>query len=442
MATRPLGPAYRRLFGASTISNLGDGISQIAWPWLASAVTRNGLLIAAVAVAQRLPWLLFSLPAGVLTDRYERRKLMVRSNAVRAALTLIVAVLVWRSSTSLPSPDEVAASAGAVSTNWLLYGTVIAATLVLGMAEVLYDNTAQTIMPSLVNVDDLERANGRLWGAEQAMNDLAGPAAGALLLSIAFPAPFLVDGLTFGLSALLIWGLPRTPQDPPDTSKPARDAHPTTMTAEVKEGLRWLWGHEFLRPLAITLGLLNGFAMISMSILVLFAQEVLATTPFEFAVMLTGTAAGALSGGWTASWISRTIGPGPSLILTLVSSGLTAILIGISSNWLFVWALFVISMFFAVLWNVITVSLRQTIIPDHLLGRVNSVYRFIAWGSMPIGAAIGGLLVVGGEAVVSRTFGLRLPWVVAGVLQLALIAYAARHLTTPRIEAARAAART
>jgi len=437
MASRPLGPAYRRLFGASTISNLGDGISQIAWPWLASAVTRNGLLIAIVTVAQRLPWLVFSLPAGVLTDRHERRTLMFRSNAFRAVLTFGVAALVLQASDGLPSPDEVAAGTVASGTHWMLYVTVIVATALLGMAEVLYDNTAQTIMPSLVDASDLERANGRLWSAEQAMNDLAGPAAGALLLSLAFPAPFFVDGLTFGLSALLIWGLPAAPKPAEASNGLNDDAPPNDMRAEIKEGLRWLWSHSLLRPLAITLGLLNGFNMIGMAILVLFAQEVLLTSPFEFALMLTGSAAGAIAGGWSASWLSRLVGSGTSLLLTLVASGLTSLLIGLSSNWIIVWIFFVIAMFFAVLWNVITVSLRQLIIPDHLLGRVNSVYRFIAWGSMPLGAALGGLLVVIGEAIDSRAFGLRLPWIVSGVAQLALIFYASRNLTTRHIEAAR-----
>lgn len=434
MAARSLGSAYRRLFSASTISNLGDGISQIAWPWLASAVTRNGALIAAVAVVQRLPWLLFSLPAGVLTDRHERRRLMVGANGARAVMTMLVALLVWRSSGALPSPDEVASGSTAASTDWLLYATVLGATALLGTAEVLYDNTAQTLMPSLVDAGDLERANGRMWSAEQAMNDLGGPALGALLLAWAFPAPFFVDGLTFALSATLIWTLPRSPRDV------APDRPATTMKVEVAEGLRWLWQHEFLRPLAITLGLLNGFSAIGTATLVLFAQEILAASPLEFALMLTGTAVGAIAGGWTASYISRTIGPGRSLIMTLLVGGVTSVWIGLSSSWIMVWALFALSMFFAVLWNVITVSLRQAIIPDELLGRVNSVYRFIAWGAMPIGAAIGGLLVLLGEAVGTRSFGLRLPWLVSGVLQLLVIIYAARRLTTERIDHARAQA--
>lgn len=434
MSERPLGRSYRKLFSASVVSNLGDGISAVAWPWLASAITRNGLLVALVTVAQRLPWLIFSLPAGALTDRHPRRLLMSAANAARATLTGVVAVLVWRESSGLASPSDLDAGFEPATTNWLLYATVLVATLLLGMGEVLYDNTAQTIMPSLVDQDQLERANGRMWSAEMATGDLIGPAAGALLLGIAFPAPFVVDGLTFGLSAALIWLLP-TAKAPPTRA----DAGPG-MRAEIVEGLSWLWGHELMRPLAITLGLLNGANIVGFSTIVLFAQEILDTSPLEFAIMMTGGAVGAIVGGWTASRVSDRIGPGPSLLVTLVTSGTTSLLIGLASHWLIVWLMLSIGMYFGVVWNVITVSLRQSIIPDALLGRVNSVYRFIGWGSMPIGAALGGLIIVATEAVADRTLALRLPWIVAGVLQLSLVLYGARHLTTQRIEHARAAA--
>lgn len=431
-----LGRAYQKLFAASTISNLGDGIGQIAYPWLASAVTRNPLLVALVTVFQRLPWLVFSLPAGVITDRYERRKLMVGANIARAVLTVGVALMVLDQQGTLPGPDELDDAATVVPTNVMLYMVVLVATLFLGTAEVLYDNTAQTIMPSLVDEDQLEKANGRMWSSEQVANTVAGPAAGAALLAFAFAAPFFVDALTFALSALLIFLLPR----------PAAATHTPTehkpWKTELVEGFRWLWNHELLRPLAITLGLLNGLGMVAGATLVLFAQEVLLTSPTEFAILSTGGAVGGIVGGWTASSVSQRLGSGPSLWTTLIVGGLTSIVIGFASWWPLVWIMFTISMYVAVLWNVITVSLRQTIIPDRLLGRVNSVYRFFAWGSIPIGALIGGAIILVGEQSTSRDMALRLPWFVSGVGQLVLLGFAARHLTTARIDGAREAART
>ena len=427
-----LGPSYRKLFGASTISNLGDGVGTLAYPWLASAVTRNPLLIALVTVAQRLPWLLFSLPAGVITDRYERRRLMVLANIARAMVTLAVAALVLAESSGLPSPDELDDATMTVPTNLDLYAVLLAATMVLGTAEVLYDNTAQTIMPSLVADEHLEKANGRLWSAEQVTNTIMGPALGAFLLTLAFSIPFFFDAVSFALSAVLIVLIPKGMTPLVVERKPWK--------SELSEGFRWLWHHELLRPLAIILGLLNLLFALSGATLVLFAQEVLDTSTLEFALLATAGAVGGIVGGWSASWVSKRLGSGPSLWSTLIVGGLSSIATGLASDWPVVWVMFALSMFVAVLWNVITVSLRQTIIPDHLLGRVNSVYRFFAWGSMPIGALIGGVIILIAERFGSRELALRLPWIAAGLSQLVLLAFAAPKLTTAKIETARAAA--
>ncbi len=434
-AKTSLGLSYRKLFSASTISNMGDGVGQLAYPWLASAVTRNPLLIALVAVAQRLPWLLFSLPAGVITDRYERRKLMVMANAARAAVTVAVGLLVLSETSALPSPESLDDPELVITTNLGLYGVLLMATVVLGTAEVLYDNTAQTIMPSLVADEHLERANGRLWSAEQVTNTLIGPAVGAALLAVAFSAPFFFDAVSFGLSALLIFLIPRSvPKAAVVDRKPWK--------TELRIGFSWLWSHELLRPLAIILGLLNLLGALSGATLVLFAQEILQTSTLEFALLSTAGAAGGVVGGWSASAVAKRLGSGRSLWVTLIVGGLTSITTGLVSFWPIVWVMFALFMFVAVLWNVITVSLRQTIIPDHLLGRVNSVYRFFAWGSMPLGALLAGLIMLVAERLGSRELALRLPWLIAGSAQLMLLFFAAPRLTTERIEAARRAAST
>jgi len=429
-----LGGNYFKLFGASTISNLGDGIGMIAYPWLASAVTRDPLLIAMVFVVQRLPWLLFSLPAGVITDRVNRRWLMTIANVARTILTLGVAVVVLGRQDTLPSPEELDALVS-LPTDTTLYLLVLVATLLLGIGEVLYDNAAQTFMPAIVHSDQLEKANGRLWGAELVANTFVGPPLGALLVAVAFSLPFFVDAVTFAVSAALIALIPvnrRAGASEQIERKPWR--------TELADGFRWLWAHELLRPMAIILGILNALGMMTAAALVLFAQEVLGTTATEFALMGTGAALGGVVGSWTASGVSKRIGSGPSLWLTLVGGGIMTFAIGLVSNWVLVWLFFGVFMAVATLWNVITVSLRQTIIPDHLLGRVNSVYRFFAWGMMPIGTALGGLIVWFTEIFGTREMALRMPWFVAGVLHLVLFVFAAPKLTTAKIEAARAAA--
>ena len=431
-----LGRNYFKLFGASTISNLGDGIGVLAYPWLASAITRNPLLIALVAVVQRLPWLVFSLPAGVITDRIPRRLIMIRANAARLVITLGVAFVVLSKQNSLPSPSDLSSGAADVVDDATLYVLVLVATLLLGISEVFYDNAAQTFMPAVVHRDDLERANGRLWSTERVANEFVGPPLGSFLLAAAFALPFFVDAVTFAVSAALVASIPATVQRP----RPEPSGAPTSWRAELKEGFGWLWRHPLLRPMAIILGLLNALGMLSASILVLFGQEVLDTSPTEFAIMTTGGAIGGIIGGWTASWISKKIGPGPSLWLTLVGGGMVTIAIGFVDHWQLVWIAFAAYMLVAVVWNVITVSLRQSIIPDELLGRVNSVYRFFAWGMMPIGSVLGGVIVYVADRYGSREFALRLPWFIAGVLHIVLFAFAAPKLTTAKIESARVAA--
>lgn len=433
----PLGANYAKLFAANTISNLGDGIGMIAYPWLASAITRNPILIAAVVVAQRLPWLLFSLPAGVITDRRDRRSLMVGANVIRAVLTMVIAVVVLGRQGVLPGPDEVE-SVAADQDLWL-YGILLVATLFLGMAEVLHDNAAQTFLPAIVEPDGLEKANGRLWGAEQVANTFVGPPFGALLLAIAFSVPFFVDAATFAVAAFLVLLIPAASRrsSPAEAPEPQTEAS-RSWTAEVREGFGWLWRHELLRPLAIILGLLNMFGALSWSIMVLYAQEVLETSATEFALLGTGGALGGVVGGWTAPWVSRKIGAGPSLMLTLVGGAVTTAVIGLTSTWPVVWLMSLIFIAVATLWNVITVSLRQTIIPDHLLGRVNSVYRFFAWGGIPLGALVGGIIVAVSERFGSRELALRMPWFFGAAGPLTLIPFALRKLTTERIETARA----
>ncbi len=433
-----LGGNYYRLFAASTLSNLGDGVGLVAYPWLASAVTRNGVLIALIVVVQRLPWLLLSLPAGVITDRYSRQLLMTGANAARAAITMVVAAGVWMRQSDLASPDELGAGVQ-ITDDHLLYGLILVATFLLGSAEVLYDNAAQTFLPRIVHSGDLERANGRLWSAEQVANTFIGPPLGAGLLVVAFALPFGVDAITFGISAALV-ALIRTVEPTAKTTKqPDGGGH--SWRTELADGFRWLWRNDLLRSLAIILGFFNMLGTVSASTMVLFAQEVLDTSPTEFAILQTGGAIGGIAAGMIAPRVAQALGSGPSLWLALAGGAVTALVVGFTSWWPLVWLAFLFFMFLAVLWNVITVSLRQEVIPDGLLGRVNSVYRFFAWGSMPLGAFVGGVIIAVTERLGGREWALRMPWIIAGIGHLPLLAYAVPRLTTAKMDALRQQAR-
>ena len=434
--TKPLGKNYWRLWFAHGVSNLGDGVSQVAYPWLASAVTRSPLLIATVAVASRLPWLVFTLPAGVITDRFDRRKIIIAMDITRAALAFLVAIAVTAQAGNLPALDSITTSVN-LQTNWFLYTVLVVTALLFGCAEVLRDNSAQTFLPEVVEDDQLENANGKLWSVEFVTNSFIGPPLGSFLIGIFVFLPFYFDTLTFFVSAALIATLASVARPIKEvTGKKA-----VNFKAEINEGFSWLWKHELLRPMAIILGCMNGLGAITTATFILFAQEILQTSVFIFAILGTAGAVGGTLGGVLGPKISARIGSGPSLYLTLLTAPIICLIIGLTSSWQLFWFLTAFATFFAVLWNVITVSLRQSIIPTHLLGRVNSVYRFFAWGSIPIGTLIGGALVDLFEITGDREFALRLPYLLVSVAGLLLFFFAAPRLTTAKIEAARKAAR-
>ncbi len=432
MTRTRLGASYRKLFTATTITNLGDGTSLVAYPWLASAVTRNPLLVALVPMAQRLPWLVFTLPAGVITDRVDRRRAMVAMDVLRGLVTIVVAVAVLGHQGVLPGPGDVRDVAG---TQTGLYALVLVATLMLGTAEVLRDNSGQTLMPSIVDREHLERANGRMWAAEGVANTFVGPPLGSLLLIVAFSLPFFLDAVSFFVAAALVAAIPGTFR-----AERPEGAPPQHWRRDLAEGVRWLWRHPLLRPMAVILGFMNLASMVSGATLVLFAQEVLHAGPLLFGVIGFGFAIGGIAGGVFASAMSTRFGPGACLAVSLGGSALVGLTIALVPRWPVVMVLFGVTALLGTLWNVITVSLRQRIIPSHLLGRVNSVYRFFAWGMMPLGAALGGVIILVVSRFTDRDAALRSVYLADAAIYATLFVVGRRKLTTERIRAAQAAA--
>ena len=417
---------------ATAISNLGDGISMVAYPWLASAVTRSPILIAAAGFASRLPWLVFTLHAGVLTDRFDRRKLIVGMDFLRGVLTLVVGGIVLFNKDTLPSLNDLT-SITDLKTNWTLYITLVITAFLFGLAEVLRDNSAQTLMPSVVDQENLEKANSRMWSAESLTNSFIGPPLGSLIIGIAIYLPFFFDALSFFVAVALIASLA-------GSFKPVEKEVPRekiNFKVEIREGFDWLWAHPLLRPMAIILGAMNGLGTMVGAVYILFAQEVLHTSVFIFAILGTAGAIGGTIGGFFAPKVSARLGSGPSLALAMAAAPIGNLIVGLTSSWQVVWVVTAVETFVAILWNTITVSLRQSIIPPALLGRVNSVYRFFAWGSIPIGMFVGGGLVTLLTHLVSRESALRAPYLISVALGLILWALAAPRLTTAAIDKAR-----
>ncbi|HEY6634908.1 MAG TPA: MFS transporter [Acidimicrobiia bacterium] len=432
-----LGVNYWKLWVASVVSNLGDGVSIVAYPWLASSLTRSPVHIAAVALVTRLPWLLFSLPAGVITDRIDRRKLAAWMDVFRFLLTLGVAITVLLTETSLSAPADVASGAASPpEIAGALLVMVYVSALLLGTAEVFRDNSAQTLLPSIVAKEHLEVANGRMWGAEMVMNSFIGPPLAGVLLAVSFALPFFLDAATFAVAAALVFLIAGEfrPKHDPATPRPAG-----SFSTDLKEGLAWLWRHPLFRPMAIALGVLNGTSMMATATFVLFAQEILDLDATRFGLVTTGFAVGGVIGSFAAHRIATWLGQGTSLFATIIVGAVATLVSGLTSSFWVFWTMGILFALTGTLWNVITVSLRQALIPDRILGRVNSVYRFIGWGIMPIGSALGGLVVALVEPAFGREWALRAPFIVAALLTGALLPYAIPRLSTARIEEARAA---
>jgi MFS family permease len=350
----------------------------------------------------------------------------------RGILTLVVAAFVYFHRDSLPSLNELT-SITEMKTNWTLYVVTLISALLFGFAEVLRDNAAQTFLPSVVETDNLEKANGRMWSAEALTNSFIGPPLGSLLVGIAIFLPFFIDAASFFLAAALIALISGSFR-----SKPISEVvEKTNFRSELKEGFSWLWSHTLLRPMAIILGVMNGIGSFVGAVYILFAQEILNTSVFTFAILGTAGAIGGILGGSFGPRVSKKIGSGTSLALVLVTFPIFLLIIGSTSSWQVAWVFTAIETFFAVLWNVITVSLRQSIIPTQLLGRVNSVYRFFAWGSIPIGIFLGGTLVSLMQQILSREMALRSTFFVGAILATLLAIFAIPRLTTARLEAVR-----
>ncbi len=377
---------YWRLWWANAISSTGDGAFVAALPLLAVTITRDPRLVSVVTAAIFLPWLLLSLPAGAVVDRYDRATLMWRAQAVQAAVVAVVAILIVAHRADI----EVLAVGG----------------LLLGSAEVIFSNAAQSVLPALVPPDLLPKANGSQQVSLTVGESFLGPPVGSLLFAAAAALPFGLDAVSFAGSAALRARLPRTGEAP----KNAETATRPSIRAQIAEGLRWLARHRLLRVVAVLLGIYNFANQMGQAVLVLLATQTLHVSTRGYGLLLASSAVGSVAGGLVNPILARRMGMLPCLVLPALIDAAAFVGIGLAPGPVVVAALLASQGFAAAMWNVVTVSLRQRVVPGRLLGRVNSVYRMLGWGLMPVGALTGGF--------VAHAAGLRAPYVVAGLLCL------------------------
>lgn len=374
------------MWWATGVNGVGDGAFAAAVPLLAVTVTRDPRLVSLVSAATYLPWLLLSLPAGALVDRHDRVALMWRAQAIQALIVAGIAILAAFGRIGIP---------------------VLALTAFgLGACAVVFGNAAQAVLPDIVAEPLLHQANGYQQTITTAGAQFAGPPLGSLLFAVAVALPFGVDAASFALSAALLATLPRRGRE---------RTKPPPMRTAIADGLRWLIRHELLRTLAVLLGVNTFCFHLGNVSLVLLATQTLRLDTRGYGLLLAGAAIGSLLGGLVSARLVARTGELPTLLAALVTNVIVFVGIGLSPNAIVLGALLAANGFVTTLWSIVTVSLRQRSVPSELLGRVNSVYRMLGWGLIPLGALAGGL--------VADTFGLRAPYPVAGVLRgIALLA--------------------
>lgn len=357
------------LLSSSAVSNLGDGIGKVAFPLLAATLTREPVLIAGLAAAQFLPWLLFALLAGALVDRIDRRKAMLAANAARAIVIGGLGAL---------------ALADAVSI-WLIY----LAALLVGTAETVADSAANVLLPSVVPKDRLESANSKLQSVEIVGQTFLGGPIGSLTFVLFAAFPFLLNSAAFGLAAILLLGMAGS-YVPGGVAAPPRD--PVNLRAQLADGLRWLRGHPLLRRLVLIAGLVSLTSEFAQAQLVLYALEDLRLNEAAFGLFAFIGGIGGLLGAAIAPRLVRQLSRRTVLIGGLVTAGMSFSGMGFSPAPIVSALLFGAFAAAIVSVNIILATLRHILVPDELLGRVLGVWRTVVWGAIPVGALIGGVL--------------------------------------------------
>ncbi|GAA2198539.1 MFS transporter [Streptomyces bangladeshensis] len=364
-----LGRQFARLWGASAASAIGEGVSLAAAPLLASTLTDDPRLIAGVSVALTLPYALFGIPAGVLVDRADRRRTMTYIDLFRGCLVTLFVLSVSFGLGNL----------------WALYLCFF----LIGTCETFFRNAAQILVPSVVREEHLVTANGRIMSSETVGSQFVGPLIGSSLFVLAPAVPFAVNAATFFTSATLLSRLRTLPGEPEST--PAVKERPRLLT-DMATGLRWLFRHRLLRSLSLTAGAINVVYTGALAVLVVHAHRTLGLSDFGYGVLVACQAVGAVTAARLSAPLVARIGKGWALVCVVTAIGCSNLVIWlVPSAWAVGLAL-ALGACATVTWNVVTVVLRQTLVPKDLQGRVNSIYRLFAWGALPIGAALAGVV--------------------------------------------------
>ncbi len=364
LAPARMGGSFRWLLASSWLSNLGDGMSLAAGPLLVASQTSDPLLVAMAAMVQRLPWMLFGLHAGVIADRHDRRKVVVVADAIRAGVIASLAV--------------------AVATDNVTIELVLGALFLVGTAETYADIATGTLLPMIVERDDLGVANARLSFGMQSLNQLIGPPFGALLFGLGMAIPFAAQAVLLGAAVRCLVRIEF--RRVPDT------IHRSPARRQVADGMRWLWNHGPMRTLTITIVAFNITFGAAWAVLVLYALDQLGMGDVGFGLLTAASAVGSIAGAAGYAWTVARIGAANIMRLGLIIEAATHLSLAVTRTpSVALITLFVFGVH-AGMWGTTVHTARQRQVPLEFQGRVGSVYMLAMQAGLVIGAPIGGLL--------------------------------------------------
>jgi MFS family permease len=381
MRQQPLPRSFWKVWTAGTFTNIGDGVSGIGLPLVATVVTRDPLLVAGVETARFLAIPLLSLTIGVWLDRLDRRRVKISADLVRI---LLLGLLV----------------AGLISNTLNLVALYVIA-FALGVAELFADGASSILIRRIVDKSQLEKAYGRNYTGMLLGDSFIGPPLGGWLFSLLNAIPFAFHATLLGIS---IWLLTTLKGEFRANSQGSTE----NVWQETFEGLRYLWSHRILRTLAVAAGTMGIATRVTTAIFVLFALERLHLTESQYGLIGTAFGIGGIAASTLASQISARIGKRNTLFLSLLTVGTSYILLVLTPPLIIVWLLVFVEGFAIITWGVVSTALRQAVVPDQLLGRVGGAQQFIAAGVSPLGSLLGGIL--------ARQLGLNAPFWVALIL--------------------------
>ena len=392
-----MGKAFNRLWSASLVSNLSDGVLLAAAPLLAITLTDNTVLISLLGAMVMLPWLLFAIPIGALVDRLDRRYILAGTNLLRSAVVGVLAFTI---------------AADLVTIHFL-----ILAAFIIGSCEVASDTTAQSLIPQILEEKHFEKANSRLQISETVVQGFIGAPLSGFLYSLAIYIPFFFNSVGYIVSAILALSMPiHFLQDVRKEEKKAEQKH---FVADMKFGISYLYNHKLLRRLVLTTSLIGVCYSMGTATIVLFMVRELNLPEPLFGLVLTIQGIGGLVGAVVAPHASKRFGRARVMTFGIFSSSLLLLLQGFSPNIYSFVGLAAFGAFTISQWNILLMSTYQTVIPNEIYGRIHGTRRTLVWGMMPIGSVMGGLLA---------TTGLRTPLCVGGSIATVIALFSLKFM--------------